>query len=135
MIQTNWITIVKELKTSVKYTFRVWAYTIRGVGSVSTTLEYKITSKFPNVYLNLIIWYYIYIVTNNKWINKFSLKIIIYKKSTQIIILIFVDLAPLPLVWSEVCCSLLQQSFLQCVRSRYATNGNNVKWRKVRFYK
>ncbi|KAI2798215.1 Protein turtle B [Blomia tropicalis] len=41
--------LIKELKTSVKYTFRVWAYTIRGVGSVSTTLEYKITNNNLNI--------------------------------------------------------------------------------------
>lgn len=36
---------VKELKTSVKYTIRVWAFSILGVGSVSSAIEYKISSN------------------------------------------------------------------------------------------
>lgn len=37
--------LIKELKTAVKYTIRVWAFSIFGVGSASATIEYKISNN------------------------------------------------------------------------------------------
>lgn len=39
------VTTVKNLETGIKYTFRVWAYSILGNGEVSEPLEYKIPGK------------------------------------------------------------------------------------------
>nr|XP_046912205.1 protein turtle-like isoform X2 [Dermatophagoides farinae] len=36
--------LIKELKTSVKYTIRVWAFSILGIGTASSLIEYKITN-------------------------------------------------------------------------------------------
>ncbi|UXI20802.1 Testis-specific serine/threonine-protein kinase [Sarcoptes scabiei] len=41
--------LIKELKTSVKYTIRVWAFSILGVGSVSSAIEYKISNNSGNM--------------------------------------------------------------------------------------
>ena len=37
--------LVKELKPSIKHTFRVWAYSIMGLGEASEPIEYKLPSK------------------------------------------------------------------------------------------
>nr|XP_027205598.1 protein turtle-like [Dermatophagoides pteronyssinus] len=41
--------LIKELKTSIKYTIRVWAFSILGIGSSSSMIEYKITNTSGNM--------------------------------------------------------------------------------------
>lgn len=44
--------LVKNLKVGVKYTFRVWAYSILGVGNVSAPYEYRIPGAVSRFVIN-----------------------------------------------------------------------------------